>query len=231
MILQALKNMYPKASEKVLRAVMKDLEKCRGKLVAVIGNRHYLNSELLRETADGHTAKEGFLACAQGVLVGDIQNILVDIRGVDLEVAVGTDLALGFLTGGIPEGLGNVGEILTREGAPQTGGSAADQHGGLDGDGARAAHGVIKLMIRSQMRQTAKCRRKSFFDRCIAGISAVTAFVQAVSRCIQHYRNNIFSDRKAQFVQIACFWQNVCFILLSQLFHNGFFHYTLTVRK
>ena len=31
MILQALKNMYPKASERVLRAVMKDLEKCRGK--------------------------------------------------------------------------------------------------------------------------------------------------------------------------------------------------------
>ena len=31
MILQALKNMYPKASEKVLKTVMKDLEKCRGK--------------------------------------------------------------------------------------------------------------------------------------------------------------------------------------------------------
>ncbi len=31
MILQALKNMYPKASEKVLEVVMKDLEKCRGK--------------------------------------------------------------------------------------------------------------------------------------------------------------------------------------------------------
>lgn len=31
MILQALKNMYPKANEKVLKAVMKDLEKCRGK--------------------------------------------------------------------------------------------------------------------------------------------------------------------------------------------------------
>ena len=31
MILQALKNMYPKASGKVLIAVMKDLEKCRGK--------------------------------------------------------------------------------------------------------------------------------------------------------------------------------------------------------
>ena len=31
MILQALKNMYPKTSEKVLKAVMKDLEKCRGK--------------------------------------------------------------------------------------------------------------------------------------------------------------------------------------------------------
>ena len=31
MILQALKNMYPKASEKVLKAVMIDLEKCRCK--------------------------------------------------------------------------------------------------------------------------------------------------------------------------------------------------------
>ena len=34
MILQALKNMYPKASEKVLRTVMKDLEKCRGKNIS-----------------------------------------------------------------------------------------------------------------------------------------------------------------------------------------------------
>ena len=31
MIRQVLKNMYPKASEKVLKAIMKDLEKCRGK--------------------------------------------------------------------------------------------------------------------------------------------------------------------------------------------------------
>lgn len=31
MVLQALKNMYPRASEKVLNSVMKDLEKCRGK--------------------------------------------------------------------------------------------------------------------------------------------------------------------------------------------------------
>ena len=31
MILQALKNMYPKASSSVLRAVMKDRAKCRGK--------------------------------------------------------------------------------------------------------------------------------------------------------------------------------------------------------
>ena len=28
MILQSLKNMYPRTSEKVLKAVMKDLEKC-----------------------------------------------------------------------------------------------------------------------------------------------------------------------------------------------------------
>ena len=31
MILRAPENLHPKASEKVLRAVMKDLEKCRGK--------------------------------------------------------------------------------------------------------------------------------------------------------------------------------------------------------
>ena len=31
MMLQALKNMYPKARERVLRAVREDPEKCRGK--------------------------------------------------------------------------------------------------------------------------------------------------------------------------------------------------------
>ena len=36
MILQALKNMYPKASEKVLSAVMKDLEKYRGKNMSTL---------------------------------------------------------------------------------------------------------------------------------------------------------------------------------------------------
>ena len=36
MILQALKNMYPKASEKVLRAVIIDLEKCRGKNMSTL---------------------------------------------------------------------------------------------------------------------------------------------------------------------------------------------------
>ena len=36
MILQALKNMYPKASEKVLIAVIKDLEKCRVKNMSTI---------------------------------------------------------------------------------------------------------------------------------------------------------------------------------------------------
>ena len=36
MILQALKNMYPKASEKVLIAVMNDLEKCRRKNMSTL---------------------------------------------------------------------------------------------------------------------------------------------------------------------------------------------------
>ena len=36
MILQALKNMYPKASEKVLKKVIKDLEKCRGKNMSTV---------------------------------------------------------------------------------------------------------------------------------------------------------------------------------------------------
>ena len=36
MILQALKNMYPKASEKALKKVIKDLEKCRGKNMSTL---------------------------------------------------------------------------------------------------------------------------------------------------------------------------------------------------
>ena len=36
MILQALKNMYPKASEKVLKKVIKDLEKCRSKNMSTV---------------------------------------------------------------------------------------------------------------------------------------------------------------------------------------------------
>ena len=36
MILQALKNMYPQASEKVLKKVIKDLEKCRGKNMSTL---------------------------------------------------------------------------------------------------------------------------------------------------------------------------------------------------
>ena len=60
MILQALKNMYPKASEKVLQAVMKDLEKCRGKnmsteeLVEWIGKlvTAHIIEEALRITED-----------------------------------------------------------------------------------------------------------------------------------------------------------------------------------
>ena len=60
MILQALKNMYPKASEKVLKSVMKDLEKCRGKnmstdeLVDWIGKlvTAHIIEEALRITED-----------------------------------------------------------------------------------------------------------------------------------------------------------------------------------
>ena len=60
MILQALKNMYPKASEKVLRTVIKDLEKRRGKnmstdeLVDWIGKlvTAHIIEEALRITED-----------------------------------------------------------------------------------------------------------------------------------------------------------------------------------
>ena len=60
MILQALKNMYPKASGKVLKAVMKDLEKCRGKnmntieladWIGKLGTAHIIE-EALRITED-----------------------------------------------------------------------------------------------------------------------------------------------------------------------------------
>jgi len=60
MILQALENMYPKASEKVLKEVMTDLEKCRGKNMSTeeltdwIGKlvtAHTIEEALRRKTA------------------------------------------------------------------------------------------------------------------------------------------------------------------------------------
>ena len=83
MILQALKNMYPKASEKVLRAVMKDLEKCRGKnmsteeLVDWIGKlvTAHIIEDALRITEDdskpSQVGDESFFAVTE---VGDEGN-------------------------------------------------------------------------------------------------------------------------------------------------------------
>ena len=53
MILQALKNMYPKASEKVLRAVMKDLEKCRGKNMSTEEFADWIGKLVTAHTIEG----------------------------------------------------------------------------------------------------------------------------------------------------------------------------------
>ena len=50
MILQALKNMYPKANEKVLRAVMKDLEKCRDKDMSGLELFDWMNQLVMAHT-------------------------------------------------------------------------------------------------------------------------------------------------------------------------------------
>ena len=52
MILQALKNMYPKASEKVLTAVMKDLEKCRGKNMGTIELADWIGKLVMAHTIE-----------------------------------------------------------------------------------------------------------------------------------------------------------------------------------
>ena len=52
MILQALKNMYPKASEKVLRAVMKDLEKCRGKNMSTLELADWIGKLVMAHTIE-----------------------------------------------------------------------------------------------------------------------------------------------------------------------------------
>ena len=60
MIMQALKNMYPKASENVLRAVIKDLEKCHGKNMSTLELADWIGKlvtaytieEALRKTED-----------------------------------------------------------------------------------------------------------------------------------------------------------------------------------
>ena len=52
MILQALKNMYPKASEKVLRAVIRDLEKCRGKNMSTLELADWIGKLVMAHTIE-----------------------------------------------------------------------------------------------------------------------------------------------------------------------------------
>ena len=52
MILQALKNMYLKASEKVLIAAMKDLEKCRGKNMSTLELADWIGKLVMAHTIE-----------------------------------------------------------------------------------------------------------------------------------------------------------------------------------
>ncbi len=52
MILQALKNIYPKASEKVVRTVIKDLEKCRGKNMSTLELADWIGKLVLVHTIE-----------------------------------------------------------------------------------------------------------------------------------------------------------------------------------
>ena len=52
MILQALKNMYPRASEKVLNAVIKDLEKCRGKNMSTLELADWIGKLVMAHTIE-----------------------------------------------------------------------------------------------------------------------------------------------------------------------------------
>ena len=52
MILQALKNMYPKASEKVLQTVMKDLEKCCGKNMSTLELADWIGKLVMAHTIE-----------------------------------------------------------------------------------------------------------------------------------------------------------------------------------
>ena len=52
MVLQALKNMYPKASEKVLEKVIKDLEKCRGKNISTVELANWIGKLVTAHTIE-----------------------------------------------------------------------------------------------------------------------------------------------------------------------------------
>ncbi len=52
MILQALKNMYPKASENVLKAVMKDIEKCRCKNMSTLELADWIGKLVMAHTIE-----------------------------------------------------------------------------------------------------------------------------------------------------------------------------------
>ena len=82
MILQALKNMYPKASEKVLRAVMKDLEKCRGKNMSTLELADWIG-----KLVTAHTIQEALRISTEDdskpTQVGDESSFAITEEGSD----------------------------------------------------------------------------------------------------------------------------------------------------
>ena len=52
MILQALKNLYPNKSEKILKAVEKDLEKCIGREMSVMELADWINKLVIAHTIE-----------------------------------------------------------------------------------------------------------------------------------------------------------------------------------
>ena len=82
MILQALKNMYPKASEKVLKAVMKDLEKCRGKNMSTLELADWIG-----KLVTAHTIQEALRISTEDdskpTQVGDESSFAITEEGSD----------------------------------------------------------------------------------------------------------------------------------------------------
>ena len=138
-------------------------------------------------------------------------------------------LIQGFTAGFLPQlGLADV-PLLAGEAAVQTRGAVFCNHCGLNGDGARAAEGIHKVVPATIPGKIHHGGGESFPQRRIIPHGTVAALVEACAGGVQKQLGLILHNGELKLIQAAGFRHPAHMIFLSQTLGRGLFHNGLTV--